>query len=159
MRPMHEILNRHKARVHRGERPFKCTYKDCKKAFGSKDVMEMHVRTVHDNARPFSCTEDGCKKSYKSQQHVNTGMLKMLTGTKIFLVSSVTRSLGGGTLCGHMSAYRMKGARSNVTSVTRPLQDWRIYTSTRARSTKLLIFYRLNHHVSIFLHWRALNPR
>ncbi|ESO86629.1 hypothetical protein LOTGIDRAFT_55425, partial [Lottia gigantea] len=50
-------------RSHTGERPYLCTYKDCKKAFSNSSDRAKHQRT-HLDTKPYACQVPGCTKRY-----------------------------------------------------------------------------------------------
>ena len=47
-------LDRHQMTVHSKEKPFKCTFENCEKAFSRRDKLTDHART-HLNYEPFHC--------------------------------------------------------------------------------------------------------
>ena len=69
-------------RSHTGDRPFKCDYPTCGKAFATGYGLKSHTR-VHTGEKPYPCPEEGCDKAFKTsgdlQKHVrtHTGMNKV----------------------------------------------------------------------------------
>lgn len=52
------IMNRHQV-----ERPFKCTYQQCKKCFKNQHALNVHMRT-HSGIKPFQCAV--CSESFSA---------------------------------------------------------------------------------------------
>ncbi|KAL5251077.1 hypothetical protein ACHWQZ_G016708 [Mnemiopsis leidyi] len=52
-------------RVHSGEKPNKCTYMGCPKAFSRLENLKIHLRS-HTGERPYLCTQPGCMKSFSN---------------------------------------------------------------------------------------------
>ncbi|XP_076440330.1 uncharacterized protein LOC143279901 [Babylonia areolata] len=52
-------------RVHSGEKPNKCTYENCKKAFSRLENLKIHLRS-HTGERPYLCQHQGCNKSFSN---------------------------------------------------------------------------------------------
>ena len=49
-------------RSHTKEKPFKCPYADCAKAFGQLSNVKQHIIEVHEHKKPFACAH--CHKSF-----------------------------------------------------------------------------------------------
>lgn len=62
-------------RSHTGDRPFKCDYSTCGKAFATGYGLKSHTR-VHTGEKPYPCPEENCDKAFKTsgdlQKHVRT---------------------------------------------------------------------------------------
>ncbi|KAL8582942.1 GLIS zinc finger 3 [Nucella lapillus] len=52
-------------RVHSGEKPNKCTYQDCNKAFSRLENLKIHLRS-HTGERPYVCQHQGCSKCFSN---------------------------------------------------------------------------------------------
>ena len=50
---------------HTGDRPFPCTWKNCKHACQTEDHLKVHMRT-HTGEKPFRCTEKDCSFALSS---------------------------------------------------------------------------------------------
>eukprot|EP01083_Nonionella_stella_P178957 633822_1 len=68
-------MRTHHICTHTNERPFKCTYLNCEKAFKRRDAFTRHIRT-HTNERPFKCTYLNCDWAFKRRDalrsHIRT---------------------------------------------------------------------------------------
>ena len=78
-------------RSHTGDRPYKCEYPDCGKAFATGYGLKSHTR-VHTGEKPYLCTDEGCTKAFKTsgdlQKHLRTH-----TGIKcIFGITGVDKT-------------------------------------------------------------------
>ncbi|XP_021924082.1 uncharacterized protein LOC110831902 isoform X1 [Zootermopsis nevadensis] len=52
-------------RVHSGEKPNKCPFQGCTKAFSRLENLKIHQRS-HTGERPYSCQYSGCKKAFSN---------------------------------------------------------------------------------------------
>ena len=63
------------ARSHTGDRPFRCEFASCGKAFATGYGLKSHTR-VHTGEKPYKCPEEACSKAFKTsgdlQKHVRT---------------------------------------------------------------------------------------
>ena len=57
-------------RIHTGEKPFACSYGDCRKRFTSRGAQQLHVRT-HTGEKPFVCHFGDCKGRFASKSSLN----------------------------------------------------------------------------------------
>lgn len=56
-------------RQHTGQKPYLCTYEDCKWAFSTASKLKRHQST-HTNERKFHCTIGTCNKSFLRSEHL-----------------------------------------------------------------------------------------
>lgn len=52
-------------RIHSGEKPNKCSYPGCNKAFSRLENLKIHMRS-HTGERPYICQFPGCQKSFSN---------------------------------------------------------------------------------------------
>ncbi|XP_034566138.1 zinc finger protein GLIS3 isoform X2 [Notolabrus celidotus] len=52
-------------RVHSGEKPNKCTFESCKKAFSRLENLKIHLRS-HTGEKPYLCQHPGCHKAFSN---------------------------------------------------------------------------------------------
>ncbi|NXB73697.1 GLIS3 protein, partial [Donacobius atricapilla] len=52
-------------RIHSGEKPNKCTFQGCKKAFSRLENLKIHIRS-HTGEKPYSCPYLGCEKAFSN---------------------------------------------------------------------------------------------
>ncbi|KAF5405759.1 hypothetical protein PHET_00797 [Paragonimus heterotremus] len=52
-------------RIHNGERPSKCPYPNCTKAFSRLENLKIHIRS-HTGDRPFVCQRESCNKAFSN---------------------------------------------------------------------------------------------
>jgi KRAB domain-containing zinc finger protein len=59
----------HIRRRHTFEKPFKCTYSNCKKEFAASSDLKSH-EIIHSSEKPFSCDFPNCKKTFARKSSV-----------------------------------------------------------------------------------------
>lgn len=62
-------------RSHTGDKPFRCEFPNCGKAFPTGYGLKSHTR-VHTGEKPYRCSEENCTKAFKTsgdlQKHIRT---------------------------------------------------------------------------------------
>lgn len=62
-------------RSHTGDRPFRCDFPSCNKAFATGYGLKSHTR-VHTGEKPYKCPDESCSKAFKTsgdlQKHIRT---------------------------------------------------------------------------------------
>ena len=53
-------------RRHTGEKPHKCSYENCTKAYARLENLKTHIRKVHTGEKPYSCVFPRCSKAFSS---------------------------------------------------------------------------------------------
>ena len=84
----HSSLRIHIMTIHENNRPFKCTFPDCTKAYISKAKLIIHERT-HTRIKPFVC--EICKKSFNEKGNLKTHF-KLHSGIRPFKCSLCDKS-------------------------------------------------------------------
>ncbi|MCJ8742269.1 hypothetical protein PDJAM_G00080120 [Pangasius djambal] len=52
-------------RVHSGEKPNRCTFEGCQKAFSRLENLKIHLRS-HTGEKPYMCQHPGCQKAFSN---------------------------------------------------------------------------------------------
>ncbi|KAK7125261.1 hypothetical protein R3I93_020825 [Phoxinus phoxinus] len=52
-------------RVHSGEKPNKCSFDGCQKAFSRLENLKIHLRS-HTGEKPYACQQPGCQKAFSN---------------------------------------------------------------------------------------------
>ncbi|XP_028837791.1 zinc finger protein GLIS3 isoform X2 [Denticeps clupeoides] len=52
-------------RVHSGEKPNRCTFEGCQKAFSRLENLKIHLRS-HTGEKPYTCQHPGCHKAFSN---------------------------------------------------------------------------------------------
>jgi hypothetical protein len=69
--------------IHTGEKPFACSYGECKKNFSTSGNLVNHIR-IHTGEKPYICVHDGCKASFAQSSDLN-GHARIHSGEKPFI--------------------------------------------------------------------------
>ncbi|KFQ17073.1 GLI2 protein, partial [Amazona guildingii] len=52
-------------RRHTGEKPHKCTFEGCSKAYSRLENLKTHLRS-HTGEKPYVCEHEGCNKAFSN---------------------------------------------------------------------------------------------
>lgn len=63
-------------RSHSGEKPYRCTYPACDKAYAHRPGLDYHIAAVHTGARPFQCGAPGCVAAFPCSSALKVHMHK-----------------------------------------------------------------------------------
>ena len=58
-------------RTHRCDKPYKCSFESCDKAFAQSSHLEAHKRS-HTRDKPYKCSFEGCGKAFAQSSHLET---------------------------------------------------------------------------------------
>ncbi|CAD6968695.1 unnamed protein product [Tilletia controversa] len=82
-------LSQHIRAAHTTERPYKCDFPGCNKAFSVAGSLTIHKRT-HSGEKPFKCPFEGCDKAFAESSNLSKHV-RVHTGARPFICSE----------CGH----------------------------------------------------------
>ena len=92
------------SRIHTGEKPFKCDYKQCDKSFRLKRTLVKH-QTIHNGEKIFICHYKDCGKSF-TRKHSLVVHQRIHTGEKPYQCDICKKKFGRHSTLSSHNAYR-----------------------------------------------------
>ena len=79
-------------RRHTGEKPHRCTFENCTKAYSRLENLKTHLRS-HTGEKPYSCEFPGCSKAFSNAsdraKHQNRTHSNEVSPRRIFVEMNI----------------------------------------------------------------------